>query len=140
LVIAGSVKARLIISSGVVTDRYPERVDTYLTPWPAIAVDCPAWGGMSGGPAFDESGALVGLVSASPSTHDPADPSPSLVSLLWPALAYTFEGGWPAPAFTNRRSLAEMAPRVCAIDRPEVISSSVDPDTGVVRVNYAAWE
>src|ERR1700731_1265195 len=76
LATSGSV----LICSGVVTDQYLQGRDRHMLPSPTLQIDCPSWGGMSGGPAFDRDGRLVGLLSSS------FDQGPSFVSLIWPAL------------------------------------------------------
>lgn len=41
---------------GRVVDVYPDGRDTQQIPMPAFSINTPAWGGMSGGPAFNEQG------------------------------------------------------------------------------------
>jgi hypothetical protein len=59
--IAGGV----LISVGQITERYPERRDRSMCPWPTIEVNCGTQGGMSGGPVFDKNGWLVGILCSS---------------------------------------------------------------------------
>ena len=55
----------VLVCTGVVTERFEAGRDRAMLPGPAIEVECPAWGGMSGGPAFDKNGRIVGLLSSS---------------------------------------------------------------------------
>jgi len=121
-----------LVSVGEVTAQYPTGRDRFLMPWPALEVDCTAWGGMSGGPVFDESGHLIGLVCSSVSGAD-GESSPSYISLLWPALAQTYAGGWPSQAYQGTRKLLQSDRRVCHIDRPQAIT--IDGD----NVHYQPW-
>jgi len=133
-----SVDAKLLVSAGVVRERYPIRRDSAMLPWPVLEVDCPTWGGMSGGPVFDDRGNLIGLLCSSFSL-DSGD-GISYVSLLYPALVVKFQGGWPAAAFQEARTLVEMATKMCAIERPEAVSLVFDEATGKTMARYESWE
>ena len=109
-----------------------------MLPWPVLEVDCPTWGGMSGGPVFDDRGNLIGLLCSSFSL-DSGD-GISYVSLLYPALVVKFQGGWPAAAFQEARTLVEMATKMCAIERPEAVSLVFDEATGKTMARYESWE
>jgi hypothetical protein len=119
----------VLCSTGIITNRFPTGRDLSMLPGPALEVGCPSFGGMSGGPVFDSQGMLVGLLSSS------YDDGPSYVSLLWPALASEFEGGWPTQLFKGKTSLLNLTPSVCKIDRPEAIHKKPD---GIVE--YEIWE
>lgn len=75
------------VSSGLVTQQWPHQRDRAMLPFPCVQVDCHTLGGMSGGPAFDDQGRLVGILASS------LDGGPSLISLLWPALSWKPPGG-----------------------------------------------
>lgn len=90
-------------SNGTVTNRFPTGRDISMLPWPTLEVDCPSFGGMSGGPVFDANGMLIGLLSSS------YDTGPSYISLLWPSLALEFEGGWPNSFFQSKTTLLNFA-------------------------------
>jgi hypothetical protein len=131
--LAGSLTA----SSGKVQERYPQGRDKLLAPSPSIEIDCPAWGGMSGGPVFDSRGFLVGLISRSMETID--EPSPMLSSLLWPILGQRFDGGWPI-SFEKKSLLELNRAGMCLIDRPDAVSVSYGgPSQEVVDTSYSSW-
>lgn len=114
------IENMLLFSQGKVTQHFLTQRDSFLMPWPVIEVDCPSWGGMSGGPVFNHEGRLIGLLSSSIETA--SNDGPSYVSLIYPALTMVFEGGWPAPLFKNPTSLLELDPRACEIEGREALS------------------
>lgn len=130
-------KGNFYVSSGLVTNRYPNGRDRLMLPWPVLEVDCPSLGGMSGGPVFDRHGYLVGLLCSSFSAEDGR--GPSYISLLWPALHMEFEGGWPrSPHFDGALTLAGLANGICDIDNVNVVHAiSVG---GTKKVMYFPWE
>ena len=87
------LETNICLCSGKVEQQFPNGRDSLLVPWPALEIDCPAWGGMSGGPVFDSRGWLVGLISRSMETED--EPSPMIAALLWPALGHKLPSCWP---------------------------------------------
>ena len=124
----------LIAAAGTVQQRFVQGRDRLVLPWPSVEVDLPTWGGMSGGPVFDGTGKLIGLLSKSLETGD--EPSPSYVSLLWPMLTTRFRRAWPPISdMPETLSFVEMDRRMCSIDRPEVVSVT---DTGAIE--YSVWE
>lgn len=64
------------LCKGRVIDVYPDGRDRSMIPMPAFTVDAPSSGAMSGGPAFNMNGQLIGLISSS------ADNQPTTVSLI----------------------------------------------------------
>lgn len=134
----GKFSGRVVVSNGIVTKRYPIRRDSAMAPWPCLEVSCKSLSGMSGGPAFDSTGRLVGLLSSS--VGDSQVGEPSFVSLTWPALGVKFEGGWPSGAFKRPSMLIELHHGACDIDRREVIQSRIDPTTGEPITDYHWWE
>lgn len=129
---------QVLVSRGTVTKPYLCGRDTVMMPWPCLEVYCPTWGGMSGGPVYDAKGHLVGILSSSVEAAD--DMGPSFVSLIWPALATAFEGGWPAPLFPSATTLLGLDPRLCVIERRDAIQLISHPDTGVITKKYRPWE
>ena len=127
-----------LVSAGVVSNQYPGGRDRAMLPWPVLEVACPTWGGMSGGPVFDERGFLVGLLCSSVLGEDGS--GTSYVSMIWPVLTTKFEGGWPANYFSKPTTLLELDARVCSIERPEAVTYSTDSATGITTTNYASWD
>jgi hypothetical protein len=78
-----------VISCGKVSDHFPE--GHRQKPWPMIAIHAETPGGMSGGPAFDENGRLIGVLCVGGGTGDEAY---SLISLIEPALSVLFPSAW----------------------------------------------
>ena len=87
------------VSTGRVTQVFPERRDAFLVPWPAIEVDCYTLGSMSGGPAFNEEGRLIGVLATSLDSYDRC--GPSYVSLIGPAMSVGFRPVWPIRALND---------------------------------------
>jgi hypothetical protein len=123
---------RMVVAAGTVTARYEQGRD-WLLPWPTLEIDCPALGGMSGGPAFDERGFLVGLFSLSP------EGTPAYVSLLWPSLATRVTPSWPPGLYPAPVSLLEMDRRLCRIERPDALEVAGDKSTGNYTLRYRPW-
>jgi hypothetical protein len=128
----------IFLCNGSVTERYIEGRDKFLIPWPCLEVSCASWGGMSGGPVFDQNGHLIGLLSTSFSSED--NQGPSYISLLWPAMTCTFSGGWPIDFFESKESLIESKKNICTIIQPEALTIHRNPTTGVTTTNYKIWE
>ncbi|MET4578664.1 hypothetical protein ABIE13_003780 [Ottowia thiooxydans] len=99
----------LLCCRGEVSQVFPQGRDRAMLPWPSVEVRCPAWGGMSGGPVFNTSGQLVGLVCSSFS--DEEDSGPAYVSLLGPALTQGFSGGWPIEMSDGSSNLTDLSTR-----------------------------
>jgi Trypsin-like peptidase domain len=91
-----------------------------------LEVDCPAVGGMSGGPVFDSTGQVLGIVSSSLSTEDGT--GPSFVTLMWPALVTAFPGGWPAGLFGDPNTLVEMGAGLRFIDNDKCFTRTISPE------------
>jgi len=119
----------LYLSSGDVTAQYPVGRDSAMLPFPCVEVECKTIGGMSGGPAFDADGRFVGILSSSMDGD-----GPSWVSLLWPALSWSVPGGWPAAIMTGNRSLLDLEPNRCEIDKRDAIVK-IEGTT----VEYVPW-
>jgi S1-C subfamily serine protease len=99
-----SVSGNVVVSCGKVTDYLPD--GHKQKPWPMIAVDVGTPGGMSGGPAFDHEGRLIGVLCASSG----AGPDQySLISLLEPALSMSFPSAWVLRSENRKTTLASLA-------------------------------
>jgi len=102
------VRGEVRLSLGSVTAQYPKGRG-YLLPGPWFEVACHTQHGVSGGPVFDESGRVVGILSSG------LDGGPSYVSLLWPALLTPVKGGWPPDSHAPGIALADPGAR-CSIE------------------------
>ncbi len=120
---------QLLYSAGPVVHQYPQQRDSFGLPCPCVEVDCHAPGGMSGGPVFDPQGRLVGILSRG------LDQGPSWVLLLWPALGWSFGGGWPAQVMVGERRLVDLNDGRCTIERPDAVSIEGD----VAKLRYEQW-
>lgn len=106
-------------------------------PAPVIEVACSTSGGMSGGPAFDQNGMLVGILSYS--LDAPDGRGPSQISLLSPALVTTITPAFLSPPVPETVRLLDLDPRLCGIDRRDVIRSTTDRETGAIRLEWDTW-
>ena len=85
-----SIGGQLRVCHGEVIEVWPRGRDRLMLPSASFAVNCPAFGGMSGGPVFDEGGHLMGVVSSSSEGDEIA-----YVSHIWPVLLARIEPRWP---------------------------------------------
>lgn len=127
-----AIRAGIFISRGPVTRRYIPRRDQAVLPWPCLEVSVATHGGMSGGPVFDERGALVGVLCSSFDTEDGS--GPSYVSLLFPALVVKISGGWPSELFPNPQSLLDN--QWCSIERRDAFVISEEARRGEAEAQF----
>jgi hypothetical protein len=123
----------VLMGVGQVTAIHERGRDRAMLPWPVLEIDCPARGSMSGGPAFDKDGHLVGVLCSSWETDE--DQGPSYVSLLFPALGFRFEVAWLNEVLGSHTSLIEIDPNCCQIEERDAISFEEDGD-GNLRTTY----
>jgi trypsin-like peptidase len=128
------IEGAMRLGSGVVTQVFPRGRDRLLVSWPALEVDAPLFGGMSGGPVFDSRGGLIGLGSRSMEMGVGVEPSPMIVALLWPALGQAFPLD-ADPSLTG--SLMDLHEALTIIERPEAVSVESTAD-GLVT-SYTPW-
>ncbi len=79
-----------VVSVGGITQVFPEKRDSYLRHYPCIEMNARFEGGMSGGPVFNDSGQLIGIVCSSFDLSD-SNENISYASLLWPLMAIVVE-------------------------------------------------
>jgi hypothetical protein len=94
-------------------------------------VECSTPGGLSGGPAFDKDGKVIGILSRS--INYPDGGGHSTVSLLFPGLVLPIRPTFLAQNATDRIRLIEI--KNCSIDRRDAIRWSIEED-GQTRVEY----
>lgn len=112
------VKGRIHISQGIVCQHFLDGRDRCMLPGPCFAVSVGTPGGLSGGPVFNESGRLVGVLSTS--LGDGNDDI-SFVSMIHPALVRKFEWCWPPGLVKGETTLLRCDPRVCEIERSDAL-------------------
>jgi hypothetical protein len=128
-----SIEGNICVATGKVSQQFELKRDSHMLPWPTVEVDCANLGGMSGGPAFDNRGMLVGIVSSG------FDEGPVFVSLIWPALAIKVQPEWPMGYYQGPVSITEIDAAVCHIDRREAVSLEQDQSTGWPKIVYQKW-
>jgi hypothetical protein len=123
--------AEVRVGVGEVTEH---RLDGYGSrlPGPLIEVACSTAGGLSGGPAFDKDGRVLGILAVS--FDDPDGREPSHVSLLWPALAQPITPAFLPEGLPASIKLLEF--EYCNIDHREFVSFSMIAGTDNIEVRY----
>lgn len=94
-------------SCGKVTAVYPSGRDSAILPGPCIETSITTVGGMSGGPVFDSSGRVIGLISSS--FHWGPDDGVTFISLLWTAAFRKITPVWPPAMYSQPMSLKEIS-------------------------------
>ena len=123
--------ADVLIGIGEVTQHYLSGRGVML-PGPGIEVACSTPGGLSGGPAFDATGNLIGTLTSS---LDHADGrGPSLVSLLWPALVQPITPAFLPQLLPESFKLLDLDPKLCGIDGRDAIHRAGGPDNGTIWI------
>lgn len=117
------------LAQGLVANRYIDGRDRVLLPGPCLEVAVGAKGGMSGGPVFDEAGALIGIVSSS-NGDGPNDYS--FVSLALPALVRAIHPCWPKGLHKAETSLLEFGSSLNSVEQADGIVASVTGRFGYV--------
>ncbi|WJS05216.1 S1 family peptidase [Roseibium aggregatum] len=122
------------IAIGEVTAVYNSGRDRVLQPNPCVELRCPALGSMSGGPAFDKSGHLIGVLGSSLECEENYEDGPSYVCSAWPILGTKISTVWLNGLVPLPTSLLAMAEQHKAkIIGPEALR--VRPD----GIEYSCW-
>jgi S1-C subfamily serine protease len=95
-----SIAVKGLMATGIVQGFYPER--DKLLPGPTLQCNFKAPGGMSGGPVFDKSGHVVGIISSSMEIEGEWV---SWVSLHWHALMFEVQPTWPQGLYKHPGTL-----------------------------------
>jgi hypothetical protein len=126
---------KVIASIGEVSELYPNGRDSCMLPQPCIEVSCETPGGMSGGPAFDKNGRLLGVLSSSVE----GEKGPSFVSLMWSALCFKIDTIWPRGLINLPTNLLEMSQAgLVDIEGANAISKSDAPGSEGALI-YMPW-
>ncbi|MEO1242866.1 MAG: serine protease [Pseudomonadota bacterium] len=99
---------------GQVNATYPEGRDSSGLPGPCFEIEMPTVSGMSGGPVFDVSGRLIGIISRS--FHWGADDGVTFASLVWTAAFRNINPIWPKGMYsgpTNLENISGASNRRC---------------------------
>lgn len=88
------VRANGHTSVGRVLDVYPRGRDRVLAPFPCFRTNARFDDAMSGGPVFNREGQLCGLISANMPPTDEGEDHSSLVTLIWPLMAFEIDVPW----------------------------------------------
>ncbi len=124
------------IGVGEVGDLHLDGRDRVMLPNPCAAISCLTLGGMSGGPAFDQHGNVIGILTSS-FEHDEG---PTYVSFWWPVILDAIETIWPSdfvPLPTSLNALAT-GKGLVFIDKPEAIELIDDSGSNKSFV-YKPW-
>ncbi|WP_162262224.1 trypsin-like peptidase domain-containing protein [Acidovorax sp. Root219] len=125
------INVTLRLCHGEVVEVWHKGRDRIMLPGPSFAVNCPAFGGMSGGAVFDHHGHLTGIVSSSMEGDEIA-----YVSHIWPALVTKFEPTWPR--ISNSTYLLSMGAKKCVrIHRPDAFTPDIKE--GQFAITYTPW-
>jgi hypothetical protein len=120
----------LLIGVGQVTQYLPTGRGSLIRA-PVLEVECSTPGGLSGGPAFDKDGKVVGILSSS--INYPDGGGHSAVSLLFPGLVLPIRPTFLAQNAPERIRLIEL--ENCSIYRRDAIRWSIQED-GQTRIEY----
>lgn len=103
------VNDEAIVSVGEVKEIYPWQRDKWTLNWPSYQVSARFDAGMSGGPVFDETGSLCGIVCSNlDGSHLNGEPV-SFVTTLWPMFALMVDFGRGASSAPTRYAALELA-------------------------------
>lgn len=129
--VGDAIRGRVHASVGDVIEHYPIRRDSCMLPGPCFAVAVGTPGGLSGGPVFDNTGCLVGILSTSTGeTNDDV----SFVSAIYPILSRPVLPHWPKGLVKETTTLLEMSPRLCRIEGRDRVMAL--PNGGIA---YSPW-
>jgi hypothetical protein len=117
----GGAALSLLGGIGPVADAWPQGRDRSM-PVPCVAIAAKTVGGMSGGPAFDSKGRLIGIIT---SGFDDM----SFVTLTWPSVFTPLVIAWPPGLVSEEATLHGLTERgLCRIEEIDALSSHVSED------------
>jgi hypothetical protein len=126
----------VLCATGSVEEVFLGGRDRVILPFASVQVGCFSKGGMSGGPAFDASGRLIGVVTSSMVSDD--ERGPTFISMIWPCLPMPIEAVWPHGIYPDTFRLLDLPEDYCRIDDRSVFSLGKDPITGEPKYFYRA--
>jgi hypothetical protein len=107
-----------------------------IVPGPTIEVDIGTDGGMSGGPVFDASGNLIGVLSTC--LHHEDQKGPSIVSLIVPTLGQRVDACF-GKYLSGSVRLIDLDPGLCQILGRENLTITDGP-SGETRIEIRGWD
>lgn len=127
------IEGRVHVAQGLVLDHSLEGRPGLEGPSLCVGVGAP--GGMSGGPVFDEAGALIGIVSKAIGSD--ADGT-CAVSLVPPALVEPITPRWPTGLNIGQTCIRDFAKKLDSIEKPEAVDVRVNSD-GTRNFVWETW-
>jgi hypothetical protein len=124
-----AAKGDLYASAGEVVAVYAYR-DRVMAPFPMIEIACGSLGAMSGGPAFDQFGHVVGILSSGWRDNEP----PSNVAWIIHALMFGADLRWPPGVYTPEAPILELPDELLTIVGRKKVKL-----TGRQQVDYTRW-
>lgn len=114
-----------IASVGIVREIFAERRDSHNLPFPCYQVSARFDSGMSGGPVFDETGALCGLICCNIEGSELEGEPLSYVTTLWPVFLQVISAGRGARFPSDARyPVAELVRNgLIKVTNPEVFAA-----------------
>lgn len=132
------LEGSVFTATGKVSKQYINGRDKFSITWPVLEIECPTYGGMSGGPVFDFRGHLIGLACSS--INISRTEGTSYISLLWQSLASRFVHPGMPHFYKGDISLIDLENRLCRIDNRSAIRTEAivgDPLSQII--NYRPW-
>ena len=99
---------RTALTTGQITQVYPEKRDMVMAPWPCFRTDARFEHGMSGGPIINERGGVCGVICSAMDGIQDSEGYISFGSLLWPALGTELEVAFGVEAKPEKVSLYDL--------------------------------
>lgn len=130
------VECDLFVVVGEVAAIYQRKRDNVMAPFPGFEVRCETIGAMSGGPVFDTSGRLIGILSTGMTSQD--GDGPSYVSMIHMALGFRFKPVWLAENLGSEISLLDLKHPIVDIERADTLSVRQLAD-GKYQATYDVW-
>jgi hypothetical protein len=124
-----AARGDLYAAPGKVVAVYEYR-DRRMVPFPMIEIECGSLGAMSGGPAIDQSGHVVGILSSGWQDTKP----PSNVAWIIHSLMFAVTPVWPPSLYEPETPILDLPDELITIVGKEKVEL-----TGFQEVTYTRW-
>ena len=126
-------------STGVVQEIHHERRDLARMPFPCFRTDARYDGGMSGGPIFDDSGHLCGIVCSSLPPFEEGESHTSYGCSLWPMVGILLDSASPTGSGGDYRPVMQLFRErsLSAVDLDQV---TLDIGLGGERIPQVSYQ